>query len=87
MFERSLEEERQRFQLHDSLMNKYTGNSKSHQRLIDLRKSQYGTDTSFQNNDEIPLDSFISSPLPDAEDESSSNIDSDKDEDLEGKQS
>ncbi|AJS88276.1 Esc1p [Saccharomyces cerevisiae YJM1386] len=87
LFERSLEEERQRFQLHDSLMNKYTGNSKSHQRLIDLRKSQYGTDTSFQNNDEIPLDSFISSPLPDAEDESSSNIDSDKDEDLEGKQS
>ncbi|QHS75490.1 Esc1p [Saccharomyces paradoxus] len=87
LFERELEEERQRFQLHDSLMNKYTGNGKSHQRLVDLRKSQYGTDTSFQNNDEIPLDSFISSPLPEADDKTPSSIDSDEDEDLQGKES
>lgn len=87
LFERELEEERQRFQLHDSLMNKYTGNGKTHQRLVDLRKSQYGTDTSFQNNDEIPLDSFISSPLPEADDKTPSNIDSDEDEDLQGKES
>ncbi|CAI4035690.1 hypothetical protein SMKI_13G3410 [Saccharomyces mikatae IFO 1815] len=86
LFERELEEERQRFQLHESLMNKYTESSKSHQRLIDLRKHQYGTDTSFQNNDEIPLDSFISSPLPEADDNTPSNIDSDADEDLKGNQ-
>ncbi|CAI4048711.1 hypothetical protein SKDZ_13G3450 [Saccharomyces kudriavzevii ZP591] len=83
LFERELEKERQRSQLHDSLMNTYTGSNKPHQRLLDLKKRQYGTDTSFQNNDEIPLDSFISSVSPEVEDETSSNISFDEDEDLE----
>ncbi|CAI1648956.1 hypothetical protein SEUBUCD650_0M03510 [Saccharomyces eubayanus] len=87
LFEQELEEERKRSQLHESLMNKYTGGSKPHQRLVDLKKSQYGTDTSFQNNDEIPLDSFITSLSPEVEDETPSDIESDEDEELEEDQS
>lgn len=84
LFEQELEEEKKRSQLHESLMNKYIGSSKPHQRLVDLKKSQYGTDTSFQNNDEIPIDSFITSLSPEVEDETPSDIDSDEDEELEG---